>query len=242
MTTVLQEESRHPAVQDLDRLLAPLTGEERVVWALENLPGEHILTSSFGAQAAVSLHMVGRLKPEIPVVFIDTGYHFPETYHFVDQLATRLHLELRVYRSRISPAWQETRYGRRWEQGLEGLNAYNDDNKVEPMRRALQELNVGTWFAGLRRSQASSRTHIGFASWSGDRCKVHPIADWSDHDVHRYLRTHDLPYHPLWEKGYVSIGDVHSTRALHEVGHVEQTRFGGLKRECGLHEINLAGI
>jgi phosphoadenosine phosphosulfate reductase len=238
-----EDDSRRLAVEHCNELLAHRAAEDRVAWALENLPGEHVLTSSFGAQAAVSLHLVNRLKPGIPVVFIDTGYLFAETYQFVDQLIERLDLNVKVYRSPMSPAWQEARFGRRWEQGLDGLNAYNRDNKVEPMQRALRELNVGTWFAGLRRSQSSSRAGVEFVSWSGgERCKVHPIADWSDRDVHRYLKTHNLPYHPLWEQGYVSIGDVHSTRPLHEVDHVDQTRFAGLKRECGLHEINLSGL
>jgi phosphoadenosine phosphosulfate reductase len=231
------------AVERCNEMLAARSAEERIDWALENLPGAHVMSSSFGAQAAVSLHLLTRFKPDIPVVFIDTGYLFPETYQFVDHLAERLELDLRVYRAPVSPAWQEARFGQRWEQGIEGLDAYNLDNKVEPMQRALRELHVGTWFAGLRRAQSSTRASVGILSWpGGERCKVHPIADWSDRDVHRYLKTHNLPYHPLWEKGYVSIGDVHSTRALHEVEHVEQTRFSGLKRECGLHEINLSGL
>lgn len=238
-----EDETRREAVSHCNQLLMHRPAEERVEWALQNLPQRHVLTSSFGAQAAVSLHLVSRLQPDIPVIFIDTGYLFPETYRFVDQLTEQLQLNLHVYQSRLSPAWQESRFGRRWEQGLDGLNAYNYDNKVEPMQRALRELEVGTWFAGLRRSQSSSRAKVEIISWSGgDRFKVHPIADWSDRDVHRYLQRHRLPYHPLWEQGYVSIGDMHSTRPLHEVDTIEQTRFAGLKRECGLHEINLSGL
>jgi phosphoadenosine phosphosulfate reductase len=240
---VNEDDSRRLAVTHCNELLAERTAEERVVWALENLPAGHVLTSSFGAQAAVSLHLVNRMHPGIPVIFIDTGYLFPETYQFVDALTERLDLNLKVYRNPMSPAWQEVRYGRRWEQGLDGLNAYNQANKVEPMERALRELHVGTWFAGLRRAQSRSRAEVDIVSWSGgERWKVHPIADWSDRDVHRYLKAHDLPYHPLWDQGYVSIGDVHSTRPLHEVTDLEDTRFGGLKRECGLHEINLSGL
>jgi phosphoadenosine phosphosulfate reductase len=236
-----EDVSRQLAVAHGNSLLAQRTAAERIEWALENLPGEHVLTSSFGAQAAVSLHLVTRLRPDIPVIFIDTGYHFPETYQFVDALAERLRLTLRVYRNRLSPAWQEARHGQRWNQGLEGLSAYNRDNKVEPMERALQELRVGTWFAGLRRSQSSTRAEVPFITWAGGgRCKVHPIADWTDRDIHAYLRKHRLPYHPLWEKGYISIGDVHSTRAVHEVEHADQTRFFGLTRECGLHQIDLS--
>ncbi len=103
-------------------------------------------------------------------------------------------------------------------------------------------MNVSTWFAGLRREQANTRSRVPFLTWSGDRWKVHPIADWSDRDVYLYLKKFDLPYHPLWDKGYVSIGDVHTTRSLHEVESLEETRFNGIVRECGLHEIDLAEV
>ena len=211
-------------------------------WSLERLPDNHVLSSSFGAQAAVSLHLLTQAAPGIPVILVDTGYLFPETYQYVDQLSERLNLNIKVYRSGLSTAWQEARFGRRWEQGLEGIEAYNQANKVEPMRRALRELRAGTWFAGLRRRQTCSRGNSLFLEIAGERWKVHPIADWTDRDVGRYLRKHDLPYHPLWAKGYVSIGDRHSTRPVHEVAHMDETRFHGLKRECGLHEIDLSMV
>ncbi|MBM4197433.1 MAG: phosphoadenylyl-sulfate reductase [Gammaproteobacteria bacterium] len=240
---VSEDDSRARAVAHCNELLAARTAEERIIWALENLPANAALSSSFGVQAAVSLHLVNRLRPGIPVIFIDTGYLFPETYRFVEELTEKLDLNLKTYRAEMSSAWQEARYGRRWEQGLEALTAYNQQNKVEPMERALRELSVGTWFAGLRRSQSKTRAGVDFVSWSGgERCKVHPIADWTDRDIHRYLVQHGLPRHPLWEQGYVSIGDVHSTRPLQEVDHIDETRFAGLKRECGLHEINLSGL
>lgn len=237
-----EQASRQAALEHCNQAFARRSAEQRVAWALANLPGTHVLSSSFGAQAAVSLHLVTRQRPGIPVIFIDTGYLFPETYRFVDELVDRLELNLRVYRNPVSPAWQEARHGRRWEQGIEGIEAYNRDNKVAPMERALRELDAGTWFAGLRREQSHSRVHTPFLLWSGDRWKVHPIADWNDRDVYRYLRQHDLPYHPLWEKGYVSIGDVHTTRPLHAVDSPDETRFFGLKRECGLHDIDLSSL
>lgn len=215
-----------------------MRAEERIEWALENLPGEHIVSSSFGAQSAVMLHLLTRQKPEIPVVLVDTGYLFPETYRFIDELTDRFELNLKVYRPLTSAAWQEARYGARWESGLAGLTAYNHDNKVEPMERALTELKVGTWFAGLRRVQSGSREQTEFVESSGARHKVHPIADWTDRQVHEYLQQHDLPYHPLRKHGYVSIGDVHSTRSLIDVDAIEETRFSGIKRECGLHEMD----
>jgi phosphoadenosine phosphosulfate reductase len=208
---------------------------QRVQWALQYLPGEHALSSSFGAQAAVSLHMVTRAAPSVPVILIDTGYLFPETYRFVDDLVERLDLNLKVYQPNVSSAWLEARHGRLWEQGIEGIERYNALRKNEPMQRALAELGTHTWFAGLRRDQAKSRRRIRPVEYRNGRWKVHPILDWTDRQVFEYLRRHDLPYHPLWHEGYVSIGDWHTTRSLAEAGDAEATRFFGLKRECGLH-------
>ncbi len=217
-------------------LLESMSAEERTTWALERFGGRIVLSSSFGIQSAVCLHMVSRQRPDIPVILVDTGYLYPETYRFIDELSDRLELNLQVYRSRMSPAWQEARYGRLWEQGLEGIELYNRINKVEPMQRALQEQDAGAWITGLRRQQASSRRHLSVLGRQNGRIKVHPIVDWTDRDVYRYLSRHGLPYHPLWHQGYVSVGDVHTTRRLADGLSEEETRFFGLKRECGLHE------
>ena len=225
------------ALKALNAALEKLGAEERVGWALEHVPGQHVLSSSFGAQSAVSLHLVTRQKPDIPVVLIDTGYLFPETYRFIDELSERFALNLKVYRPRIGISWMEARYGRLWEQGLEGLDRYNSIRKLEPMQRALDELGASGWFAGLRRSQARSRSDIAFVERRNDRWKFHPLADWSDRDVGMYLQRHGLPYHPLWEQGYVSIGDTHTSRRWEPGMDPEDTRFFGLKRECGLHSI-----
>jgi phosphoadenosine phosphosulfate reductase len=221
---------------ELNAWLGRLPAQERIAWALENLSGGHALSSSFGAQAAVSLHMATREAPGLPVILIDTGYLFPETYRFVDELTQRLSLNLKVYRPQIGIAWMEARLGRLWEQGVEGITRYNRLRKIEPMQRALDELGVRCWIAGLRRGQSRSRAGLDFLELRDGRWKLHPIADWSDRDVHLYLQKHDLPYHPLWHQGYVSIGDVHTTRPLEAGMSEEETRFFGLKRECGLHE------
>jgi phosphoadenosine phosphosulfate reductase len=222
-------------LEETNVTLEAMDAEERVDWALEHLPGRHALSSSFGAQAAVSLHLVTRAAPAIPVILVDTGYLFPETYHFVDELVLRLGLHLKVYQPTVSPAWLEARHGRLWEQGVDGIDRYNDLRKGEPMQRALTELGVGSWFAGLRRQQARSRSAIRPLEHRNGRWKVHPIVDWNDRQVFQYLTRHDLPYHPLWHRGYVSIGDWHTTRTLAEAGDAEATRFFGLKRECGIH-------
>ncbi|WP_028110011.1 phosphoadenylyl-sulfate reductase [Ferrimonas futtsuensis] len=215
--------------------LAALSAQERVAWGLKHLHGEAILSSSFGIQGAVMLHLVTQAKPEIPVVLTDTGYLFPETYRFIDELTDKLKLNLKVYRSEMNPAWQEARFGQLWEQGQEGLNQYNRLNKVEPMQRALNELNVGSWFAGLRRQQASSRADLPFLEIRSGRFKLLPILDWTNKDVHYYLEEHGLPYHPLWHQGYASVGDIHTSRPMELGMSEEDSRFSGFRRECGLH-------
>jgi phosphoadenosine phosphosulfate reductase len=221
---------------DINRQLEKLDAIERIHWSLQHLPDTQVLSSSFGIQSAVMLHLLTSIKPDIPVVLIDTGYLFTETYQFIDSMTQRLDLNLQVYRSELSAAWQEARYGELWVQGLEGLNQYNYINKVEPMERALAQFNVGSWYAGLRRQQANSRAELPVLKVQKGRFKIHPIIDWTNRDVHRYLTQHNLPYHPLWESGYVSVGDHHSSRPLELGMSEEETRFSGLKRECGLHE------
>ncbi len=223
------------ALADLNHWLGTLGAEARVDWMIETLPREQVLSSSFGAQAAAMLHLVSRRRPDIPVVLIDTGYLFPETYRFADVLTERLQLNLKVYRPQIGIAWMEARMGRLWEQGLDGIERYNRLRKVEPMQRALDEIGARTWFAGLRRAQATTRADTAFVELREGRWKAHPIADWSDRDLGHYLARHDLPYHPLWDDGYVSIGDVHTTHRLEPGMDLDDTRFFGIKRECGLH-------
>jgi phosphoadenosine phosphosulfate reductase len=219
----------------LNDWLASVDAATRVRWALENLPGPFALSSSFGAQAAVSLHLVAVQQPDIPVILIDTGYLFPETYQFVEDLRKQLSLNLQTFSGHQTTAEFEAEHGKLWEKGREGLDQYLEIRKVEPMRRALQTLGINTWFAGLRRSQAASRAALNPLEVRDGRFKVHPIFDWSDRDVYLYLKAHGLSYHPLWDKGYISIGDWHSTKSLSEVDTAEELRFAGLKRECGIH-------
>ncbi|MCB1644723.1 MAG: phosphoadenylyl-sulfate reductase [Pseudomonadales bacterium] len=223
-------------------MLEAMSAEQRVKWGVENLPGKVVLASSFGIQAAVCLHMVTRIQPDIPVILTDTGYLFPETYQFIDDLTARLNLNLKVYRSPMSAAWQEARYGERWNQDEAALDQYNYENKVEPMERALTEHQASAWISGIRREQSGSRSELPVIQSVRGRLKLHPIIDWSNKDVHQYLKAHDLPYHPLWDQGYVSVGDTHSTQPLTAGMTEEETRFGGVKRECGLHVDTLSGL
>ena len=224
-----------PDLIGLNAWLETRNAEQRVEWALANGQQGHALSSSFGAQSAVALHLLTRQQPDIPVILVDTGYLFPETYRFADELVERLRLNLKVVRPLVSRAWMEARHGRLWEQGVVGIDQYNNLRKVEPMRRALDEFGVRTWFTGLRRSQAASRRNAPIVELRNGRYKVSPLADWTDRDVWVYLKKHGLPYHPLWDEGYVSIGDFHTTSRWEPGMREEDTRFFGLKRECGIH-------
>ena len=223
------------ALREVNQWLGKHTAQQRVAWAFRNLPGEQVLSSSFGAQSAAILYLVTRERADIPVVLIDTGYLFPETYRFADALTDRLGLNLKVVRPSLGIAWMEARHGRLWEQGLPGLEQYNRLRKTEPMRKALNDLDARTWIAGLRRAQSQSRQHIDFLERRDGRWKFHPVADWSNRTVWNYLQRHSLPLHPLWDSGYVSIGDTNTTLPLQSGMREEDTRFFGLKRECGLH-------
>jgi phosphoadenosine phosphosulfate reductase len=175
--------------------------------------------------------------PEIPVIFVDTGYLFPSTYTFAASLTERLKLNLKTYTPLQTAAQQEALHGKLWEQGIDGIQRYNRINKVEPMNRAVQGLGAIAWLSGLRRSQSSSRGERSVIEAQNKVTKIYPIIDWSDRDIYQYLNENSLPYHPLWDQGYVSVGDWHSTKKLGEGMTQEDTRFGGLKRECGLHEM-----
>jgi len=235
MTATLTKEITEAAQTiDWDTLLAPA----RVERALELFGDGLVLSTSFGVQSAVMLHLVTQVKADVPVVFVDTGYLFPETYRFAAELTERLGLNLKKYQAVTSPAEQEAIQGKLWEDGKEGLEEYNFVRKVEPMNRAISELGATAWLAGLRRSQARSRAELPFLQQQNRIWKVHPILDWTDRDIYQYLNQYGLPYHPLWHQGYATVGDWHSSKPL-EVGmSEEETRFNGVKRECGLHELS----
>ncbi|MEZ5325384.1 MAG: phosphoadenylyl-sulfate reductase [Verrucomicrobiales bacterium] len=209
---------------------------DRFAWINEHYAGQVVASTSAGAQAAVMLHLIKKHAPNIPVVFIDTGYHFPETYQYLEILKEKLEMEIQVYSPAITAARQEAIYGKLWEGGKEELERYGLINKVEPMNRALKELGSTAWISGLRRIQSRGRGNLDFVMNQTRTTKLYPILDWTNEQVDSYFYLYGLPPHPLVEKGYVSIGDWHSTKPLEAGQSAEETRFGGLKRECGLHE------
>lgn len=222
------------------RLGAYLTAKDAtpiVEWAAEIYGKGLVMSTSFGIQSAVMLHLVTRIVPDIPIIWVDTGYLPVETYRFADELTQRLDLNLKVYQSPISPARMEALYGQLWaEKDVDALNRYDQIRKVEPMQRALRELEATAWLAGLRANQTDYRKTLDVVSPQQGIHKVLPILNWNSKDMYDYLQAHDLPYHPLFDQGYVTVGDWHSSRPL-MAGDADErdTRFHGLKQECGLH-------
>ena len=215
--------------------LERLDAVERVAWAWERFGSGLVLSTSFGLQSAVMIHLVRQVSEEIPIVFVDTGYLFPGTYEYALTLQEKLGFKAKVYSASVSPAFQEAKYGKLWEQGRDGMAKYNLINKKEPMDRALRELGATCWMAGLRRDQSGSRSELPVMENRDEIFKLYPILNWDNRKTYRYLPDNGLPYHPLEGVGYVSLGDWHSTKKLSEVDDPEETRHGGHGRECGLH-------
>ncbi|MGF1535615.1 MAG: phosphoadenosine phosphosulfate reductase [Elainellaceae cyanobacterium] len=227
----------------VNRQLSRADAERIVRWAIEAFGDGLIMSTSFGIQSAVMLHLVTQVKPNIPVVWVDTGYLPAKTYLFAESLTTRLDLNLHVYQSELSPARMEALYGKLWAQtDLESLNQYDRIRKVEPMQRALRELNAQAWLAGLRAEQTQHRRSLEVVNRQSGVYKVLPILSWTSKEIYYYLKDNDLPYHPLFDEGYMSVGDWHSSRPITASDDdARDTRFHGVKQECGLHLPKTAG-
>lgn len=228
---------RHLDLKAINDNLAVANAQDIIAWADQEFSHNLVMSTSFGIQAAVMLHLVTLVIPNIPVIWIDTGYLPKETYLFAQELTQRLNLNLKVYQSDLSPARMEAIHGKIWQnKDIESLNLYDRIRKVEPMQRALKELNAKAWLAGLRQNQTNYRQQLSFVNRQGEQYKVLPILRWTSKDIYEYLTKYNLPYHPYFDRGYVSVGDWHSSRPLTADDDNERdTRFHGVKQECGLH-------
>lgn len=243
------------SVRRFQRRLAAAPATSIIEAAVSRLGSRAVVTSSFGTQSAVLLHMVRQIAPRIPVVWIDTGYLPPETYQYAHRLKREFDLNLHTYQSHMSPARMEALYGRLWEEtDPAALERYHQIRKVEPLHRALRELSATAWIAGVRRSQTDYRRTLQVAQRQGRICKIHPLLEWSDEDVAAYFDEHDLPRHPLSAQGYATVGDAHLSRpvdaststsnstsvdaeatATADADTARATRFAGRAQECGIH-------
>jgi len=203
-------------------------------WAADILePGRLVVTTSFGPSGMVNLHLLSEIAPPVPVVFVDTLYHFDETLELAQRAVERYGFDLRVYRPAESREEFERLHGERlWERDLD---RFHQLTKVEPMERALED--VAAWITGRRRDQSSTRTEMPLIEL-GERIKINPLAAWTRRDVWTFIRKHDVPYNVLHDRGYASIGDKPLTTPV-LVGEDERAgRWRGQDRlECGLHNL-----
>lgn len=230
MITVDQEASPKSLSEELKNLRAG----QRLELLYERLGDRLVASTSFGLQAAVMLKLLHDHAPKVPVVSIDTGFLFPETYRYAEELMEKFPLDYRIYHPTISAARMQAIYGDLWEQGREGAEKYGLLTKVEPMNRALKEIGGDVWISGLRRAHSETRQDRAFVEQQKKTIKVYPILDWADAQVDLFFHQNEIPRHPLEEQGYVTMGDWHSTRPSTD-GTANGTRFNGEKYECGLH-------
>ncbi len=213
---------------------------EILVWALANMPSGLVQTTSFGANGMVILDLLYRdLQPDppVPVLFLDTLHHFPETLELVVRAEATYGLDLKIYRPAEVSSRTEfaDRYGEMlWEQDIETFHALT---RLEPLERGLQDLGATAWITGRRRDEASTRGDMAILELDRQgRLKINPLANWTQRQVWTYIVNHGVLYNPLYDRGYSSIGDEPTTTPT-QAGEAERAgRWRGLdKTECGIH-------
>jgi phosphoadenosine phosphosulfate reductase len=218
--------------------------ERIVAWMLERFAGRRLaMTTGFGMEGCALIDMIARHGVPVPVLYLDTGFLFSETLRLRDRLAARYpHLVFKRRASSLTPEAQDARFGPElWAREPDACCALR---KVEPMREALDDVDV--WVTGLMRSQSPSRAGLRVAEWDWQYqlLRVSPLAGWDRSTVWEYVQRHDVPYNELHDRGYPSLGCTHCT--LPVAGNLtgEYTREGRWrgrsKVECGLHQI--AGV
>lgn len=214
---------------------------QRIIqWAAERFGRELVMWSSFGAESALLIHLATRVMPEIRIIMIDTGYLFPETHQFMEQLRRRFALNVWTYRTRNDPIaylHKAAEENPTWRKDVEACCAIN---KNEPTERAMRDLRPQAWLRGIRRNQADTRKSRAFVEWSGrySAYGISPLLNWTGREIHAYMKEHDLPYHPLYEQGYASIGcnPLSCTRPIQAGEDPRAGRWAGREKvECGIN-------
>ena len=209
------------------------TPQEIIKWAVDMFWPQIALSSSFQTQSMPLLHMASRIQRDILILFLDTGYHFWETLIFREKIASEWHLNvLDLYRD---SGWDA--FARRQPRALpfEDPNLCCFIHKVQPMQKAMKDMLA--WISGIRRDQTSVRAKARILELQEDGLvKINPLLNWNKGDVQRYMEEHNLPSHPLFEKGYRSIGCSPCTIAIGVNDNERAGRWSGRgKIECGLH-------
>jgi phosphoadenosine phosphosulfate reductase len=210
------------------------SAEEVIGWGFLQFHPNVAIASSFGAEDVVLIDIAASLKPNFRIFTLDTDFLFPETYALIDRIEQRYGLRVERARSRYTPQMQAAAYG-------EALWSRQPDQccnlrKVEPLTEQLAGLSA--WITGIRRDQAPTRAHARKLEWDQKfgLMKLNPLADWSWERVWGYIRAHNVPYNPLHDQNYPSIGCTHCTRPVQPGEDMRAGRWSGFqKTECGLH-------
>ncbi|KQL48620.1 phosphoadenosine phosphosulfate reductase [Brevibacillus choshinensis] len=206
-----------------------------LVTAVENYAGGIVLASSFGAEDVVLIDMLHKLAPTIPVFYLDTNKHFTETYHTRDRLQERYGTTFIQVLPQITLEEQAQQHGDKlWEREP---NLCCEIRKVEPLKRVLSQYEA--WVTGIRREQSPTRANAKKVEWDEkfNLVKFNPLADWTDAQVWEYIHANDVPYNPLHDRNYPSIGCSVCTRAVKSGQDPRSGRWAGHeKTECGLHK------
>ena len=224
-----------------NQILRDMTPQEMLLWGYEKFNHQFAITTSFGIQSSVLLNMVSEssLQKKIRIFWIDTGYLPKETYHYAEKLINDLSLEIEVLQSEISPARMESLYGKLWETNkASDLDKYHELRKIKPLENGLKRNNIKCWASGVRSSQTENRNKMQFLDVIRKRISLRPLLNWTNKDIFYYMKKNNLPTHPLFVKGYSTVGDWHSSSpdSINKKGRA--TRFGGVKQECGIHTNN----
>jgi phosphoadenosine phosphosulfate reductase len=209
------------------------TAPDILKWAFKEFGDEIAVSSSFGPGTGALLHMANTLRPGIKIIFIDTFYHFPETLEYKEKLEKLLKLNVLTYRSRMPRQEFKEKY-------TLNLHETNPDmcchiHKVEPMKEALVGLRA--WVTGLRRTQAETREKVQILEkYKEGIIKVNPLVNWTSKMVHDYMKEHKIPFHPLFDRGYTSVGCWPCTRPVFGDEDERAGRWANKEKvECGLH-------
>ena len=243
MMSPVTEQAVEPDLDALNARFEKSDAAQVVAWAAAQFGGELVMSSSFGADSALLLHMATRAVTDIKIVFVDTGYLFPETHAFMEQLRRRFDLNVWTYRTANDPIAYLHKAGEDNPAWRKDPDACCAANKNEPFDRAMRELAPRAWLRGIRRNQADTRKAASFVEWSKRyNCyAVSPLLNWTGREIYAYMKKHDLPYHPLYEKGYMSIGcnPLSCTRAITDGEDPRAGRWSGRgKVECGINLTN----
>ncbi|MDZ8183844.1 MAG: phosphoadenosine phosphosulfate reductase [Nostoc sp. ChiSLP02] len=225
-------------LEKLNQEFETATPKEILAWSVENIPTGLVQTSAFNVDDMVITHILySELKFPVPVIFLDTLYHFDETLELVAKAKEIYNLDLQTYKTleADSPAAFEAKFGDAlWHKDI---LKFHDITKIEPLQRGLDELNSVAWITGRRRDQAVTRANMPIFELDGKgRLKVNPIATWTRKDSWLYVAEHGVIYNPLHDQGYPSIGDKPITTKVKEGEDERAGRWRGSdKTECGIH-------